>query len=200
MGAGDGHLTRPQGVQVTVTCPAARARFISHRRPRRVVPVLSDRDLLARRASGEPIVEPFEERCLTPNGYDLRVAEVLIPDVSADVVREGKAVVPAGARFLVSTVERVRMPADVCGSLWLRSSYARRGVFGSFGKVEAGFEGTLTVGGFNAARVPLEVPIGDRFCQLVFERMESLPQKSYVERSGNYQGQSGITLAKDRAP
>jgi len=160
--------------------------------------VLSDRDILARRAAGEPMVEPFEERCLTPNGYDLRVAEVLVPDVSPDIVREGKAVVPPGARFLVSTVERVRMPADVCGSLWLRSSYARRGVFGSFGKVETGFEGTLTVGGLNAASQPLEVPIGDRFCQLVFERMESLPQKSYVERSGTYQGQSGITTARDR--
>ena len=160
--------------------------------------ILSDRDILARRAAGERIVEPFEERCLTPNGYDLRVAELLVPDVSPDVVREGKAVVPAGARFLVSTVERVSMPPDVAGSLWLRSSYARRGVFGSFGKVEAGFEGTLTVGGLNASRSPLEVPIGDRFCQLVFEALASLPQRSYAERSGTYQGQSGITHAKDR--
>ena len=159
--------------------------------------ILSDRDVLARRAAGQPIVEPFEERCLTPNGYDLRVAEVLLPDAGSDIVREGKAVVPAGCRFLVSTIERVHMPPDVCGSLWLRSSYARRGVFGSFGKVEVGFEGTLTVGGFNAARAPVDVAIGDRFCQLVFERLESLPQKSYVERSGNYQGQSGITMAKD---
>jgi len=160
--------------------------------------ILSDSDILARRAAGQPIVSPFEERCLTPNGYDLRVAEVLVPDVSADVQKEGKVVVPPGMRFLVSTVERVAMPPDVCGSLWLRSSYARRGVFGSFGKVECSFEGTLTVGGFNASRQPLEVPIGDRFCQLVFERLESLPQKSYVERSGNYQGQTGITHARDR--
>ena len=158
--------------------------------------VLSDRDILARIAAGQSVVEPFEERCLTPNGYDLRIAEVLVPDVSPEVVREGKAAVPAGARFLVSTVERVRMPPDVCGSLWLRSSYARRGVFGSFGKVEAGFEGTLTVGGLNAARAPLDVPVGDRFCQLVFERLGSPPQRSYAERSGNYQGQSGITHAR----
>jgi len=171
---------------------------MSEKRRRRRVPVLSDADILARRADGSLGLEPFEERCLTPNGYDLRVAEVLVPDAGADVVREGKAVVPAGMRFLVSTVERVRMPPDVCASLWLRSSYARRGVLGSFGKVEAGFEGTLTVGGLNAARQPLEVPIGDRFCQIVLERMESAPRKTYAERSGTYQGQSGITLARDR--
>lgn len=161
--------------------------------------VLSDRDILARKAAGTLAVEPFEERCLTPNGYDLRVAEVLVPDVSAEVVREGKVVVPPRTRFLVSTVERLRMPPDVCGSLWLRSSYARRGVFGSFGKIEAGFEGTLTVGGLNAGGAPLDVPVGDRFCQLVFEEMSSQPQKSYVERSGSYQGQSGITHARSSA-
>lgn len=162
------------------------------------MPILSDADILARRVAGDLALDPFEERCLTPNGYDLRIAEVMLPDEGAAIQREGKVVVPAGARFLVSTLERVRMPQDVCGSLFLRSSYARRGVFGSFGKVEAGFEGTLTVGGLNAGRAPLEVPIGDRFCQLVFERMESPPRRSYVERSGTYQGQSGITLAKDR--
>lgn len=161
------------------------------------MPILSDRDILARRVAGGMSIEPFEDKCLTPNGYDLRIAEVLIPDESQDVIREGKVVVPPQTRFLVSTMERVRMPIDACGSLFLRSSYARRGVFGSFGKVEAGFEGTLTVGGFNAGRAALELPVGDRFCQLVFERLESLPQKSYVERSGNYQGQSGITLARN---
>lgn len=167
------------------------------RRPRGVA-VLSDADILRRIADGSLGLAPFEERCLTPNGYDLRIAEVMLPDASQDVHREGKVLVPPGDRFLVSTVERVRMPADACGSLWLRSSYARRGVFGSFGKVEAGFEGTLTVGGLNASRQPLELPIGDRYCQLVFERMESAPRKSYAERSGTYQGQRGITLARDR--
>lgn len=159
--------------------------------------ILSDRDIMAMREAGRLEIEPFAATSLTPNGYDLRIAEVLVPDVSPDVVREGKVVVPPGARFLVSTMERVRMPDDACGSLWLRSSYARRGVFGSFGKVEAAFDGTLTVGGLNASTSPLDLPIGDRFCQLVFERMESAPQKSYAERSGNYQGQSGITLARD---
>lgn len=163
-----------------------------------VMGVLSDSDIVARRVAGELGVEPWEEGCLTPNGYDLRVAEVMLPDEGREVVREGRVVVPGHARFLVSTVERVRMPRDVCGQIWIRSSYARRGVMGAFGKVEAGFEGTLTVGGFNASRHGVEVPIGDRFCQLVFERLESAPRALYAERSGNYQGQSGITLARDR--
>lgn len=161
--------------------------------------VLSDRDIQRLLARGDLGLSPFEPKGLTPNGYDLRIAEVLVPDEGGAIVREGKAVVPPQTRFLVSTLERVRMPPDVCGSLWLRSSYARRGVFGSFGKIEAGFEGTLTVGGLNAGRSPLEIPIGDRFCQMVFERLETPPLALYHERSGHYQGQSGITLARDRA-
>lgn len=170
---------------------------MTHRAGAAAMGVLSDRDIAKRMATGSLGIVPFEERCLTPNGYDLRVAEVMIPDEGDEVIREGKAVVPGGMRFLVSTLERVRMPPDACGSLWLRSSYARRGVFGSFGKVEAGFEGTLTVGGLNAGRAPLEVPIGDRFCQLVLEPLETPPVALYHERSGHYQGQTGITMARD---
>lgn len=173
---------------------------MAQERAGRAMGILSDADILARRQAGALGIEPFDERCLTPNGYDLRVAEAMLPDESTAVHREGKVVVPAQARFLVSTMERLRMPPDVTAQLWIRSSYARRGVLGGFGKIEAGFEGTLTVGGFNAARAPLELPIGDRFCQVVFERMESAPRRLYAERSGNYQGQSGITLAKDRSP
>lgn len=159
--------------------------------------VLSDTDILARLQDGSLGLEPYRDASLTPNGYDLRIAEVMLPDVDAAIHREGKVVVPPLTRFLVSTLERVRMPPDVCAQLWIRSSYARRGVLGAFGKIEAGFEGTLTVGGLNASQAPLELPIGDRFCQIVFERLESPPRLLYAQRSGNYQGQSGITLARE---
>lgn len=160
--------------------------------------ILSDADILAYVSRGELKLEPWNEKSLTPNGYDLRVAEVMLPDEGDAIHREGKVVVPGGTRFLVSTMERVHMPGDVCGQLWIRSSYARRGVIGSFGKVEAGFEGTLTVGGYNVGRAPIEIPIGDRFCQMAFEKLSSPPRALYAERSGNYQGQTGITLARDR--
>jgi dCTP deaminase len=64
--------------------------------------------------------------------------------------------------------------------------------------VEAGFSGTLTIGAANLGPDPLEIPIGDRFCQIVFERLLSRPRGLYAERSGNYQGQRGVTLAPKR--
>lgn len=160
--------------------------------------VLSDSDILAALASGALGVDPFVERNLTPNGLDLTLGEIMVPDVhGTQVFREGKVSVPGKERFLVSTREVVRMPGDVTAQLWLRTSYARRGVLAQFGKIEAGFEGTLTIGAFNAARDPLEIPIGDRFCQIVLERLETPPRKLYADASGNYQNQRGITLARD---
>ncbi|MCL2786860.1 MAG: dCTP deaminase, partial [Methanomassiliicoccaceae archaeon] len=96
--------------------------------------------------------------------------------------------------FYVSTVERVRMPPDVCAQLWLRTSWIRKGIMGAFGKIDAGFEGTLTLGAYNASDNAIEIPIGERFCQMVFETLHSAAAEDYGKRSGNYQGQTGVTL------
>ena len=49
--------------------------------------------------------------------------------------------------------------------------------------------------------VKLEIPIGERYCQLVFQTMSSPSEKSYETRSGHYQGQTGVTLRpKDLPP
>lgn len=168
--------------------------------PRHRVPILADADILAALKSGGLAIEPFEERHLTPNGLDLVAAEVVLPDApdaaGAAPVREGKVLVPPLARFAVSTREVVTCGPSVCGSLWIRSSYARKGILASFGKVEAGFSGTLTLAAFNSSAKPFELALGERFCQIVFERMESEPAKLYAARSGNYQNQRGVNLGR----
>lgn len=157
--------------------------------------ILSDRDIRERLDQKTLGIEPYVEKHLTPNGYDLTVKEVVLRATQAKI-SEGEAIVPPLGSFLISTREYVRMPADASGQLWIRSSYARRGALAAFGKVEAGFEGELTIGCFNGSHEPLRIPIGDRFCQLAFEKMHSVPDKLYKDRSGNYQGQRGVTLAR----
>lgn len=157
--------------------------------------ILSDRDILERLEKKELGIEPFVEKNLTPNGVDLTVKEIVIRP-APDRHQSGDVKIPAGASFLISTREFVTMPADAAGQLWIRSSYARRGILAAFGKVEAGFAGELTIGCVNSSPEPVTIPIGDRFCQLAFERLHSPPLKPYKERSGNYQGQRGVTLAR----
>ena len=155
--------------------------------------VLSDRDILAEMESGRIGITDYNEKSLTPNGYDLRVAEISVNGVvhGAD---EKVVKIPPKTMFFVSTIERVRMGDDVCGNLWLRTSWIRKGIIAAFGMVDAGFEGTLTLGSYNSSDSELEIPIGERYCQLVFQTMTSDSEKSYAKRSGNYQGQTGVTL------
>ena len=155
--------------------------------------ILSDRDIAESLLTGFIGISNYEERGLTPNGYDLRIAEIAVRG-DPDVKKEGVVSIPPRTMFYVSTVERVRMPDDICAQLWLRTSWIRKGVMASFGKIDAGFEGTLTLGAYNATDETIEIPIGERFCQMVFETLTSVSEKSYEKRSGHYQGQTGITL------
>lgn len=157
--------------------------------------VLSDAAILASRAKGELSIEPFAESSLTPNGYDVSIEEVAIPS-AGQRTREGVARVPSLTRFAVSTRETVTLGRHVAAQIWLRTTWARRGVLASFGMIDAGFSGTLTFGALNASDVTLDLPIGERFAQIVFQTLESPASATYDQRSGTYQGQRGVTLER----
>lgn len=153
--------------------------------------IFSDDDIMESLMTGNLGISDFEEKGLTPNGYDLRIAEI---SVAGNIQKKGVVTIPPRSMFYVSTIERVRMSDDVCAQLWLRTTWIRKGIIGAFGKIDAGFEGTLTLGAYNTSDDPIELPIGERFCQMVFETLLHPSSKSYAKRSGNYQGQTGVTL------
>ena len=152
--------------------------------------VLSDRDILARMKE-HPIVDPFEEKNLTPNGIDLRIKEIML---DGEVQPGGEFQLLPGEWMLVSTLEVIDMPGDLVGNLWLRSSWIRKGMLSSFGVVDSGFNGTLTMSGFNAGQDPIAISSGDRYVQMIMIEMSGDAEKLYAERSGSYQGQRGITV------
>jgi dCTP deaminase len=155
--------------------------------------ILSDRDIKKSIDESTLGIEPFIEKNLTPNGYDLSIDEIYIKKTN-NHIKDGIAVIPPLTWFAISTKEFVKMGPQITSQLWIRSSYARKGVMVSFGKVDAGFHGTLTISCFNSNDSPLEIPIGDRFCQIVFENMESIPSELYDKKSGTYQNQRGVKL------
>jgi len=161
----------------------------------RPVAVLSDRDIVKAMEAKRLRIGGFKPESLTPNGYDLAIAEVAIVTDKEETVREGTAKVPPQTRFAVSTLEVVDLGPDITAQLWLRTTWARKGVLASFGKVDAGFRGTLTLAAVNAnPSASLEVRIGERFAQIVFEDLSTPAEKAYGERSGHYQDQKGVRL------
>ncbi len=159
----------------------------------------SDRDIQQAVAAGRFKAEPWHPEDLTPNGLDLRIGHVLVPSTMKEPVAFGTVVVPPMTRFVLGTSTVLSLPTDAVGALWIRSSWSRRGVLAAFGQVDAGFSGNLTVGCFNASHEPLTIPVGDRFCQIVLSSLASPSEKAYAQRSGTYQNQRGVTLAKDKA-
>ncbi len=157
------------------------------------VAILSDGDISHAVKVGELKLEPFHENRLTPNGYDLGIAEIIIPGQESKVT-QGTIKIPPMTRFVVSTEEVVGLGPLLTAQLWLRTTWIRKGIIASFGKVDSGFRGTLTLPALNSSSEPIELETGKTFAQIVFERLESKPLKLYAERSGNYQDQRGITL------
>lgn len=155
--------------------------------------LLSDGDILRLLDSGDLVIENFHRENLTPNGYDLTVAHISIPSEDEEIA-DDKAVIPPMTWFLVGTEEILALPNDLACDLWIKTSWARKGVISSFGKIDAGFRGNLTLSAFNASQEELVISVGQRFAQMSLIPLHSRAEKSYGERSGNFQDQRGITI------
>ena len=156
--------------------------------------IVPDHEIISMINGGRLVIRDFYDGSLTPNGYDLRIAEIRMAD-SGETFREGTVSIGPGKMFFVSTIEHIELPDDIAAQLWTRTSWIRKGLLVGLGKIDAGFHGTLTFTGFNASGQTVEMPIGCRFVQMVLEMMHTSCEMTYEKRSGNYQGQKGITLA-----
>lgn len=140
---------------------------------------LSDRGILEAIEEGSLVIDPFSRECLSPAGYDVRCNSPL-------------SIMP-GRQALLHTVERLELGPTVCGEIFIRSSFAREGVFGSFAVIDPGFKGQLTLSLANLGASIVEVSQGERIAQVVFHRLSSPAEKPY---SGRYQGSAGTVSSK----
>ena len=157
--------------------------------------ILSDNTIVQLVKNKEITIDPFVDKNLTPNGYDLTVEEIEIPEKQKTTTK--KMTIPPGERFAISTKEVISCGENHCAQLWLRTSWARKGIICSFGKIDSGFKGNLTLLGLNASKKNIDIEIGNTFAQIVFEKLSTAVNELYEERSGNYQNQKGITWSKE---
>lgn len=152
--------------------------------------VLSDITIKKRIAKGRLSIVPFDDKNLTPNGYDLTIGEIKVDD---KIINNGDVDVSKGDWFAISTKEYISMPDDLIGLLWVRTTWARKGIICSFGVVDAGFEGVLMFSAYSSKeRVTLSV--GERFAQIVFLDLTERVEEPYNVRSGRYFRQRGINI------
>lgn len=126
-------------------------------------------------------IEPFCERTvhetgmsfgLSVSGYDLRIRDqiCLWPSQFA----------------LVTTVERLKLPANIQGILLDKSSWARQGLSMFNTKFEPGWEGYPTVEVVNLSKRAIIIEEGAPLCQMEFHWLDAHSETPY---NGKYQNQ-----------
>jgi dCTP deaminase len=103
-----------------------------------------------------------------------------------------------GEYVAVSTLERITLPSDLMAILYPRSSVNRRGLsIDLTGIVDAGFEGNLMIPiRNNTESQVIRMYPGERFCQLVFERITGLAE---VQSSRWHNKDIGLIIQEERS-
>ncbi|HKU38789.1 MAG TPA: dCTP deaminase [Polyangiales bacterium] len=183
--------------------------------------ILSDRDLKARLAAGDLVVHPLAdpELQIQPASVDLRLAAEFIVYKPAQVacldprapatlnaatervtIADGEAFILHPGEFaLGSTLERVRIPADLVARVEGRSSIGRLAVVvhATAGFVDPGFEGQITLELSNLGRIPVRLYPNMRIAQIVLHQLSSAVERPYGEARGSrYHGQTGPQLSR----
>jgi dCTP deaminase len=144
-------------------------------------------------------------------GYDMRVADefkVYRPQ-AGQVVDPKKSrpedfedfqgavlLLPPQTFCLGRSVERFRIPRNVITVCTGKSTYARCGVLVNVTPLEPEWEGHVTMQIVNTTPLPVKIYAHEGIAQVLFLQSEQLPQVSYADKGGKYQGSQGITLAK----
>ena len=148
---------------------------------------------------------------LSSFGYDARVSNEfkIFTDVYSVIVdpknfkkksfvssKGNECIIPPNSFVLASTVEYFKVPKNVLVICLGKSTYARCGIIVNVTPLEPGWEGHVTLEFSNTTPLPAKIYANEGACQFLFLKGDSECEVSYLERSGKYMGQQGVTLPK----
>ena len=146
-------------------------------------------------------------------GYDMRVAPefkiftnvlsaIVDPkefDARSFVEWEGEVcIVPPNSFALARSVEYFRIPRNVLTICVGKSTYARCGIITNVTPFEPEWEGYVTLEISNTTPLPARIYANEGICQVLFFEADDddVCERSYRDKAGKYQGQTGVTLPK----
>lgn len=146
---------------------------------------------------------------LSSYGYDIRIANdirLLNPSLATMLdpknVRDSSFVQKTGDHFyippnsfvLARSVEYFKIPRGVMGIVTGKSTYARCGLIVNVTPLEPEWCGHITIELSNSTPVPVKVYTNEGIAQVLFFEGAGLCDQSYKDKSGKYQGQTGVVL------
>jgi deoxycytidine triphosphate deaminase len=139
-----------------------------------LVSVLTKRDI---EQLGEKLISPFDKKCLTPVGYDLRAGEriVLLTSSRDEKLHEGKITIPPQERFAIESLERVSLSQDLFALIFTRITLAWQGLSSLRTKVDPGFDDKVILIFSNDSHNPIQIQYGETICNIMFFKYENPP-------------------------
>lgn len=134
---------------------------------------------------------------LSSCGYDLRLGDKFIGSdgFSQDAI-DGGFVIGPGESVLAFGVERINMPRNIAAHCVGKSTWARKFIEVLVTPIEPGWSGDVTIEIVNLGREDQLLKVGEGICQLQFFEIAGDVEMSYLDKSGKYQGQTGVTKAR----
>ena len=144
-------------------------------------------------------------------GYDARVADEfkVFTNVNNALVdpknfseesfverKSDSCIIPPNSFVLARTVDYFKIPRDVLVICLGKSTYARCGIIVNVTPLEPEWEGHVTLEFSNTTPLPAKVYANEGACQFLFLKGDIACDVSYLERSGKYMKQRGVTLPK----
>jgi dCTP deaminase len=148
---------------------------------------------------------------LSSYGYDIRVANEykifsnMVPGIVDPKNFESKflhdfqgdiCIIPPNSFALARSVEYFKIPRNVITVCLGKSTYARCGIIVNITALEPEWEGNVTIEISNTTPLPVKIYSMEGIAQILFFESDTICSKSYKDKKGKYQGQTGITLAK----
>ena len=166
------------------------------------------------------MIEPFVDTNIRDNsisyglssyGYDIRVSDEykIFTNINNSVIDPKKfddksfvnfkgdvCIVPANSFALARSVEHFKIPRNVLTICLGKSTYARCGIIVNVTPFEPEWEGYVTLEISNTTPLPAKIYSNEGLCQVIFFESDEDCNRSYKDKSGKYQSQTGITLPK----
>jgi dCTP deaminase len=105
-------------------------------------------------------------------------------------------IIPPNSFALCETVEYIAIPRDVLAICVGKSTYARCGLVLNVTPLEPEWRGKVTLEISNTTPLPAKVYANEGIGQLLFFKADVVCARSYADKSGKYQDQTGLTLPK----
>lgn len=187
--------------------------------------ILSDVEISQLCTAQKPMLFPFEPVLVrkldsiggvisygcSSYGYDIRCSEEfkIFTNINASLIDPKSfdennfvnvisdiCIIPPNSFCLARSVEYFRIPRNILGVCYGKSTYARCGIIVNVTPLEPGWEGHLTIELSNTTPLPAKIYANEGIAQIMFLKGDIEPTVSYKDRAGKYQNQVGITLPK----